>query len=96
MLALDILLTAWLHDSLSLVNMIGMIDAAIWAYGMLVSVSEGVLTAMFYAIAKAMERRQKEREMQMKKMERATELARSNPNESVVDIVNRVLAESQR
>ena len=92
---LVISLTAWFHDSLTWMNMVGMIDAAIWAYGMLVSLSEGALSIMFYAIAQEAKRRKKERKRRKaadKELVRlAVEYARENPDTPIEDSVSIVL-----
>ena len=94
--ALDISLTAWLYGSLTWANMIGMIDAAIWAYGMLVSLSEGALSIMFYAIAMEAKRRKKERKKLIRQVTQVAEQARNNPEDSIEAIVNKFLAEREK
>ena len=71
--------------------MIDMVDAAALVYGMLVSISEGALSLMFYAIAQEKKRRRKEREKRMEQMERVAELARRSPDVPVEDIVQEIL-----
>ena len=88
---MTIYITWSLRGSLTWENMIDMVDAAALVYGMLVSISEGALSLMFYAIAQEKKRRRKEREKRMEQMERVAELARRSPDVPVEDIVQEIL-----